>query len=203
MIYILKGTIIGIIFGAPVGAIGALTIQRTLTNNLKAGIITGLGSSVADCIYACIGAFGVTIISDFMEKNKALINICCGLLILFLGISRFFQKPKYNQTNSASGRIKMFLSAFGLGLMNPVAIMSFMIAFAYLGITDKITVFHGIFIVLGVFIGTLLWWFILLSLVEYLKRKRNGFNMKRMNQFFGIVFILFSLIILTKTLLHH
>jgi threonine/homoserine/homoserine lactone efflux protein len=126
--------IIGLVFGAPVGAVGAMTIQRTLTANLKAGLITGIGSSVADCFYAAVGVFGVKIISDFMRKNHFIINLLCGFIILFLGISRFVQKPDENRVSCENGHIKMFLSSFLLGLMNPVAIMSFIISFGYIGI---------------------------------------------------------------------
>ena len=65
MEYLLRGIMIGLIFGLPVGAIGALTVQRTWSLGVKAGLLTGLGSSVADCFYACVGAFGLTLISDF------------------------------------------------------------------------------------------------------------------------------------------
>lgn len=58
MEYLLKGILIGLLFGLPVGAVGALTVQRTWRLGVKAGLLTGLGSSVADCFYACVGALG-------------------------------------------------------------------------------------------------------------------------------------------------
>lgn len=58
--YLLKGICIGLLFGLPVGAVGALTVQRTLAHGPRMGILTGLGSSVADCFYAVVGAFGWT-----------------------------------------------------------------------------------------------------------------------------------------------
>ena len=41
--YLIRGLMIGLIFGVPAGAIGALTIQRTLSNGFYAGLVTGLG----------------------------------------------------------------------------------------------------------------------------------------------------------------
>ena len=61
MEYLLRGILIGLLFGLPVGAIGALTVQRTWSLGAKAGLLTGLGSSVADCSYACVGTFGLTL----------------------------------------------------------------------------------------------------------------------------------------------
>ena len=51
--YLIRGLLIGLIFGVPAGAIGALTIQRTLNGGFSAGLTTGLGSSAADLLYAC------------------------------------------------------------------------------------------------------------------------------------------------------
>lgn len=47
--FLLKGIFIGLVFGAPAGAVGALCVQRSLLYGAKSGLITGLGSSAADC----------------------------------------------------------------------------------------------------------------------------------------------------------
>ena len=46
--YLIRGLLIGLIFGVPAGAIGALTIQRALNSGFTAGLMTGLGSSAAE-----------------------------------------------------------------------------------------------------------------------------------------------------------
>lgn len=198
MIYLFKGLLIGLIFGTPVGAIGAMTIHRTITRNLWAGIITGIGSSVADCLYASVGAFGVTFISGFLTKNQLIINVAGGLIIMFMGIMRFFQETKQQQGKISGGGISLFLSAFTVAIMNPVLVMSFMFAFSFMGIAGVSTVFNKLAIVTGVFVGTIVWWAVLLSAVEYLKRKKGSFNMKFMNKIFGVVFILLAAGILIK-----
>ena len=53
--YLIRGIIIGLLFGIPVGAVGALAVQRTFTQGFKAGLLTGLGSSVADCYMLILG----------------------------------------------------------------------------------------------------------------------------------------------------
>lgn len=65
LLFLFRGILIGLVFGIPVGAVGVLTIQRTFESGIKAGLFTGLGSSVADCIYASIGAFGLTFLLAF------------------------------------------------------------------------------------------------------------------------------------------
>lgn len=76
--YLFRGILIGLLFGVPAGAVGAMTAQRAYSSGLRAGLLTGLGSSVADCIYACIGAFGLSLISDFLLAHQTVINLLGG-----------------------------------------------------------------------------------------------------------------------------
>ena len=57
LMFFLRGMLIGLVFGVPAGAIGVLTIQRTLDRGFLAGLLTGLGSSAADLLYSCVAAF--------------------------------------------------------------------------------------------------------------------------------------------------
>ena len=59
--HLFRGILIGLLFGVPAGAVGAMTAQRAYSSGLRAGLLTGLGSSVADCLYACVGAFGLSL----------------------------------------------------------------------------------------------------------------------------------------------
>jgi len=90
--YFLKGILIGLLFGLPVGAVGAMTIECTWNKGMKAGLFTGLGSSIADCLYASVGVFGLTLISDFLLKYQVMINILGGCLVLFMGIRLLMKK---------------------------------------------------------------------------------------------------------------
>ena len=87
--YLIRGLLIGLIFGVPAGAIGALTIQRTLNSGFTAGLMTGLGSSAADILYRCVGVFGVTLVSDFLTHSQRPIRLLGGLLIVALGVHIF------------------------------------------------------------------------------------------------------------------
>lgn len=73
--YLLKGILIGLLFGVPVGAVGAMTVKNSWALGFKAGVLTGLGSTAADCIYSIIGAFGLTLISDFLLRYSTQISV--------------------------------------------------------------------------------------------------------------------------------
>ena len=69
--FFIKGLMIAVIFGVPAGAIGVLTVQRTLEKGFLYGFFTGMGSTAAELIYASISVFGITIISDFLLQYHA------------------------------------------------------------------------------------------------------------------------------------
>ena len=129
MSLLLKGILIGLLFGVSVGAVGAMTVQRTWEYGIKAGLLTGMGSSVADCIYAGMGAFGLTIVSDFLLEYQTVIHLVGGAIVLYLGIRLFFRKGEEMKVSGVLGRWRMFLTSFAVGITNPAAILTFLFAF--------------------------------------------------------------------------
>lgn len=200
LLFLLKGILIGLLFGVPVGAVGTMTVSRTLNHGFGAGIITGLGSSVADCIYAGVGAFGLTLVSDFLLKYETVIHLLGGCLVITMGISAFFRKQKSSdETRPAGRKLPMFFSAFAVGITNPAAILTFLFAFSYFDLSAGMNAFHGILLVSGVLLGTLLWW-LTLSGVAVRLRERAVKHRTMLNRIFGSLLILFGFIIFISSI---
>ncbi|MCI9051681.1 MAG: LysE family transporter [Lachnospiraceae bacterium] len=200
--YFIKGIFIGLLFGIPIGAVGTMTVHRTIRYGFKAGLMTGLGSSTADCFYACVGVFGLTFISDFLLKHQMIIHLIGSSLILAMGIQLFICKRKLISLQSpkqVTDSIKMFLSSFVIGITNPAAILTFLFAFSYFGISGGKNLFLGIWLVCGVFIGTYIWWITLSAIVSIIKKKTETHSFRYMNKIFGTVLILFGMVVLIKT----
>ena len=189
----LKGILIGLIFGVPVGAVGAMTVQRTWEHGIKAGLLTGMGSSIADCIYAAIGAFGLTIISDFLLRYQGAIHLVGGTMVLFMGIRLLFQKGE-------AAEVRMFLSSFAVGITNPAAILTFLFAFSWFGIAGDNTKAGGWLVVLGVFVGTYLWWGGLAAAVALARKKKRADSFRKMNRIFGVVLSLFGILVFIRAI---
>lgn len=194
MAFLLKGILIGLLFGLPAGAVGALTVQRTLRYGPRTGLLTGLGSSAADCCYASLGAFGLTIVSDFLLQYQSAIRLLGGGLIFILGISllRRKQDTSRRDTENAS-RLGLFLSSFAIGITNPAAILTFLFAFSWLGISGGLSFGSGLLLVLGVFAGTYLWWGALTFAASLAGRKAAAIDPVRMNRIFGVLLCLLGI----------
>lgn len=194
--YLLKGILIGLIFGVPAGAVGAMTVQRTIEYGPYTGILTGIGSSVADCLYACVGVFGLTFVSDFLLDHRRAINIVGGGFLLVLGLRLLGRKRSAIKERERAGVSGVFFSSFAVGITNPAAILTFLFAFSYFGLSGDMGAVRGSLLVLGVFLGTLCWWGILAALTEKLKHRFAGHILMHMNKVFGILLSLFGLAVL-------
>lgn len=199
--FFLRGVLIGLLFGVPAGAVGAMTVQRTWNYGIKAGLFTGFGSSVADCIYACVGAFGLTVISEFLLEYQTVINLAGGGLILYMGLHLLFGRKKQDEIPSVSGRIKMFLSSFLVGITNPAAVLTFLFAFSYFGISGDTNFIQGICLVIGVFLGTYLWWAALSVIVSILKGRQKKDHLQIMNRIFGVILCLFGMVVFIRIII--
>ena len=77
--------VIGIAVAAPVGAMGVLCIQRTLSHGWRAGAATGAGIATADALFAGLAAFGLTVFSQLLVSAQVPLRIGGGLVLVWLG----------------------------------------------------------------------------------------------------------------------
>lgn len=194
--FLLKGICIGLLFGLPAGAVGALTVQRTLHSGAKAGLFTGLGSSAADCLYASIGVFGLTFISDFLLRFQTAIHLLGGGLVLFMGVHLLIKKEiAAGAAPQAIGFAGMFLSSFMIGITNPAAILTFLFAFSWFGISGGMFLSDGLLLVCGVFAGTYLWWGALTVGAGFVGKRIDKVNLWGINRVFGGILCLLGIVV--------
>lgn len=193
--YLIKGLIIGFSVAAPVGPIGVLTIKRTLTEGRVSGFVTGLGAAMADTLYGLIAGFGLTALSSFFLTQEFWMKLVGGFFLLFLGIKSFVIKPASKAASiDSKGLFNNFISTFFLTVTNPTTILSFIAIFAGIGLgSTKSDYISSISLVLGVFIGSALWWFVLSSIVGYFHSKLSPDKLVWINRLTGLIILSFGL----------
>ena len=200
IIVFLKGLLIGFSIAAPVGPIGLLCIQRSLSSGFKMGFLTGMGAAIADGFYGAIAAFGLTSVSFLLVSHQLLIRIMGGLFLIYFGTKLFFKRNDPIKINSKAEKSSFhaFITTFFLTLTNPMTILSFVAIFAGLGIgTLHADYTNSSLMILGVIIGSALWWFTLSAVVTYfLHKKINDFWMDMINRLSGVIIFVFGLIAL-------
>jgi len=190
-----KGFIIGISIAAPVGPIGVLCIQRTLTGGNIHGLVTGLGAATADAVYGFIAAFGLTVISNFLLQQHYWFRLLGGIFLCYLGVRAFLSTPsKANLTGHNQSHVASYGTAFLLTLTNPMTILSFAAIFSGLGIVRAEAHYASAsYLVLGVFSGSGIWWLILSSSTGVFREKLITGNLTWVNKISGIIIFSFGL----------
>ena len=89
----LKGLIIGIGASIPLGPIGVLCIQKTLSKGRLSGFLTGLGASISDTFYSAISLLGLFLVDSFVNENKAWVMFVGGIVICLIGVKVYFSNP--------------------------------------------------------------------------------------------------------------
>jgi threonine/homoserine/homoserine lactone efflux protein len=196
ILLLLKSILMWMAVVASIGPIGLLCINRTLKHGFLAGLITGLGVSIADAVYGCVSGFGLTFISNFLISHQFIIRLIGGLFLCYLGLKIFFKAKVHGSIKeSKKTYVGDFLSAFVLTLTNPMTIITFIAVFASIGVGSIYTGYmHAVIIVAGIFFGSLLWYLILSSLVSLAHKKINTEIMKWINRVSGVIIIVFGIL---------
>lgn len=194
-----KGLLLGLSVAAPVGPIGVLCIRRSLTQGMGIGFVTGLGAAVADACYGAVAAFGLAAVSSFLLEMESALRLGGGLFLLWLGIKTFRAVPAALGAESQNGSYSgAFFSCFVLTLANPSTILSFIALFTGLGFAGVAAsqdsgYASAVILVLGVFLGSALWWLTLSGSVGLLRKRMTPAALQWINRLSGTVLSAFGI----------
>lgn len=131
-----KAVALGFCIAAPVGAIGMLCIQRSLSRGFRSGFATGIGAACADAFYGLLGALGVAGIVTALPMLTVALKAAGGAFLVWMAWTIAREAPRAPaavQETSRTPVTRDFLTTFALTLSNPLTIFSFIAAFAALG----------------------------------------------------------------------
>ncbi len=200
--FLLRGLVIGFSIAAPVGPIGVLCIRRTLAEGRAVGLACGLGAATADAIYGSMAGFGLTFVAGFLIDQRAWLSLAGGAFLCYLGVKTFLAIPADRPAlTNKNGHLGAYASTFFLTLTNPMTILSFAAIFAGLGMAGANgSYLTAMLLVLGVFIGSALWWLLLSMGVSLLRARFNPQGLRWVNRLSGLVIAGFGLMTLFSTM---
>ena len=186
---VLTGILLGIFISIPVGPIAVLCIQRTLDRGKYHGWITGLGASLSDVFYSTLAVFGLSFVVDFIQAHQFFIEIIGAIVIFIFGYCLFRSNPSVNLTANRTKKesyLQDFVTAFAITVSNPLIIFLFIPLFAQFDfVTADASIDKIAIAMFAVFIGGLLWWFALTSIVNLFRRKINVRGLGLINKISG------------------
>ncbi|HKF35930.1 MAG TPA: LysE family translocator [Ktedonobacteraceae bacterium] len=197
--FFIRGLLIGLSIATTIGPMSILCIQRTLSRGYTYGMVSGLGIATADSVYGSIAAFGLTLIANFLVSQLAWIRLVGGLFLIYLGLKTVLTRPA-ERAATAKARVNNFFGAYAstflLTLTNPLTILSFAVIFAGIGLGANRNSIEASTVVLGVFTGSALWWFVLTAGISLLRGRFTPRWLLWINRISGVILAFFGALIL-------
>jgi len=185
---LLGGIIVGLMVAVPVGPVNVLCIYRTIEAGWRSGVLSGLGAAAADMLYGAVAGFSITLVLQLIVREQFWIRFFGGILLVIIGAMYFFKRPQplRAQKQDRGSGYSDCRSAFLLTLTNPTTVLSFLALLAALGMGDRRQWWLTVFLVGGIFCGSMLWWIALSSIVNRFRDRFNDHTLLWMNRFAGL-----------------
>ncbi len=190
----IRGVVIGLVASIPLGPVGVLCVQRTLSKGHRSGFVSGLGAAAADTIFALAAFFSLAFVLGFIRENITLIKVVGGLCVMMVGVYVFSLNPVVQIRRNRAGRTSLwqdFISLFLVTLANPAFILVFIGLFATFGFSEQtLGMGLGTVMIAGVFCGAGGWWLGLTSVVSLLRGRFRPRHLLWINRTAGAVIVL-------------
>jgi threonine/homoserine/homoserine lactone efflux protein len=198
LVALLKGFIVGLGASIPLGPLGVLCVQKTLSKGRNSGLFTGLGASVSDTFYAGLSLIGLSFVENFINENRAYVMLIGGVIIVLIGLKVYVTNPikQIRQKSSNKRHLEDFVEAFIMTITNPGALFLILGLFAAVGInsSDKAGNVTIISTLWGVFLGTATWWFILSTTINVFRKRFRLKQLMTLNRIAGIIIAVLGII---------
>ena len=156
-----------------------------------------MGAATADAIYGSLAAFGLAGITGFLVGQQDWIQLLGGAFLCYLGIRTFCATGTAPPAQTGGHGAAGYLSALLLTLTNPMTILSFAAVFAGMGLGSIASgPLAAIWLVAGVFSGSMAWWIILSSASSRFNQRMRTGAMGWINRLSGAVLTAFGLVAL-------
>lgn len=196
-----SGVLVGLALAAPVGPVGVLCIRLALTQGRWASAAAGLGAATADAIFGAVAGLGLILIQSFIADHQTSLSLIGGGIVMALGVMTLRTSATLDDRPATLMSLsKDFVTTFTMAITNPatmVAAFGLIAAVGPLDLTDGS--YAGGRLVVGIFVGSALWWLALASITIGL-RQRITRNLGWVNKLSGGLFLMFGAVLVARAI---
>lgn len=199
LIDFIKGFIVGMGASIPLGPMGVMCVQKTLSKGRNSGFISGLGASITDTFFAAIAILGLAYVQSFITEYERGVLLFGGMIVALLGLKIYLTNPVKQIRQKRQGgnkHVEDLFSAIFMTISNPGAVFLILGMFAFVGLEINqesanriITATLG-----GVFVGAATWWFILSTSINLFRKKFRLRQLLMINRISGVVIVVIGMI---------
>jgi threonine/homoserine/homoserine lactone efflux protein len=205
LVFFLKGIVVGAVIAVPVGPVGILCLHRTIFDGRLSGLVSGFGAATADALFGAIAAFGLTFVSDWLFGYEIWLRAAGGVYLLYIGGSALTTevRDRIAEQSNPETLFRDFASAFALTITNPVTILVFLAIFAALGLGTQATLVDASVLVVGVWVGSFVWWLGLSLGIGLFRRAIEPRHLAWISRASGIILFATGAALLATVVLEH
>ncbi|MBU1100539.1 MAG: LysE family transporter [Bacteroidetes bacterium] len=200
---VFKGILIGLSVSAPIGPIGVLCINRSISYGTSAGLYTGLGAAIPNVLYTLLALFGfLGFISPILEKYQWII-ILSGFYIVYLGVKTLRHNREVKPKIQNSNNLKAFISTFIIMITNPSTIIGYSIIFTAFGLGDvqNMSTLSNMILAGSIGFGAMVWWIFLSTASKYLGDKYLMRRINSINKISGALIVVLGFLLIINSII--
>ena len=208
--YILQlvgGIIIGLCISAPMGPAGILCLRRALEQGRRAGIITGVGATLGDLVYAIMTYLFTGILLDYIDRNMVPLRIVASLLFIGFATYLYFSTPRLEVSQRVVAKINQrnlshLASGFLLTIPNLLIVPVYVVLFSQFNFVYPLgEPPYGMFALglISIALGALIWWLFITYIATRLRDLVSQRNLRIFNRIFALVFAVIAVVSLFYT----
>jgi threonine/homoserine/homoserine lactone efflux protein len=202
---LLQGIFLGVIISVPIGPVNVICLQGTLQYGRLYGFKSTIGGTLADSIYATIAILGLNAFISFVNKNQIVFELVSSLIILTFGAILLLSKTVKNELNAQPASLHYVynsIKSFFFTISNPLTVLFFLAYLANVKTSGGSLHYTKIIcFVLGVVLGSMLWFYLLSSVVDHFKHRLKIGHFRKLNRICGYILCLIAIIIFIKSII--
>ena len=194
---IIVGIIAGFLVSAGVGPINIMAMSKSVREFFLHGLMIGLGAAIMDMVYAGIASLGLSSIFDY-PIVKLIFQFLGIPLLFYLGVKSFhYIPPKVNGNNNNFKNVKYhnsILIGISLYLANPTFLPLWVgiVGIIHSRMFMENTFNDNIVFAIGVLLGTVLWFYVLLKFFLRWQIFSHPKTIKKISQISGVFLLGFG-----------
>lgn len=184
----LRSVAIGFAIAAPIGPVGLMCIRKALADGRPAAWMAGLGAALADTVFGAVVGLGLGAVSHVLSDYSAVLKLLGGLFMIGIGIHTWRQATGAMEVEESKGpgALRDFVSTFAITITNPGTMMGVTGVFVAMGAAAQpVGLAQSWQLVLGVFVGSALWWAVLTELTILIRARFTPARMRLFNHISG------------------
>lgn len=208
--YILQlvgGIIIGLCISAPMGPAGILCLRRALEQGRRAGVITGIGATLGDLVYAIMTYLFTGILLDYIDRNMVPLRIVASLLFIGFATYLYFSTPRLEVSQRVVAKINQrnlshLASGFLLTIPNLLIVPVYVVLFSQFNFVYPLDEPpYGMFALglISIALGAFIWWLFITYIATRLRDLVSQRNLRIFNRIFALVFAVIAVVSLFYT----